>query len=89
MRKARPGITFSTFDCFSKKKGNNFPWPSLRTYTSKDVQQKMNTITSNQIPLHVHAVFCHNNYYIIVFPLHDTVHCIYTSGARHDAHAYS
>ena len=37
-------------------------------------------ITSNQIPLHVHAVFCHNNYYIIVFPLHIImyvhVHCI-------------
>ena len=32
-------------------------------------------ITSNQIPLHVHAVFCHNNYYIIVFQLH--VHCIH------------
>ena len=34
-------------------------------------------IASNQIPLHVHAVFCHNNnyYYIIVFPLH--VHCIH------------
>ena len=31
-------------------------------------------IRSNQIPLHVHAVFYHNNYYIIVFPLH--VHCI-------------
>ena len=29
-------------------------------------------ITSNQIPLHVHAVFCHNNYYIT---LH--VHCIH------------
>ena len=32
-------------------------------------------ITSNQIPLHVHAVFCHINYYIIVLPLH--VHCIH------------
>ena len=34
-------------------------------------------ITSTQIPLHVHAVFCHNNYYIIVFPLHVHVHCIH------------
>ena len=32
-------------------------------------------ITSNQIPLHVYAVFCHNNYYILFFPLH--VHCIH------------
>ena len=32
-------------------------------------------ITSNKIPLHVHAVFCHNNYHIIVFPLR--VHCIH------------
>ena len=37
-------------------------------------------ITSNQIPLHVHAVFCHN---III------TCTLYTSGARHDAHAYS
>ena len=29
----------------------------------------------NKIPLRVHAVFCDNNYYIIVFPLH--VHCIH------------
>ena len=29
----------------------------------------------SQIPLHVHAVFFYNNYYIIVFPLH--VHCIH------------
>ena len=37
-------------------------------------------ITSNQIPLHAHAVFCHN---III------TCTLYTSGARHDAHAYS
>ena len=35
-------------------------------------------ITSNQIPLHVHAVFSH--YFTCT---------LYTSGARHDAHAYS
>ena len=29
---------------------------------------------SNHIPLHVHAVFCHNNYFVFPF------------GARHDAH---
>ena len=27
-------------------------------------------ITFNKIPLHVHAVFCHNNYYNYCFPLH-------------------
>ena len=46
--------------------------PSLFYYTSHMLTV---FITSNQIPLYVHAVFCHNNYYIIVFPLH--VHCIH------------
>ena len=32
-------------------------------------------ITSNQIPSDVHAVFCHNNYFILLFQLH--VHCIH------------
>ena len=35
-------------------------------------------ITSNQIPLHVHAVFA------LILSC-----TLYTSGARHDAHAYS
>ena len=34
-------------------------------------------ITSNQIPLHVHAVFCHNKYYIFVFFCQLHVQCIH------------